>query len=577
MRQWFDGEVELWDVRLGLAHESEIVEFVWLQTRLGVLGGMHQQDYEIGHEGLAFGDAVDDFFRASQRLSEQLDTWFIGPYVGLGLDTQITSRLSASVDVEVALLWHQTTLDAQQDLVALTFGLTGSSFGCTIVLTDCAFDVEESDRTAGFGVRPRIRAGLDYDLGSFLIGLSGGVTYWSDAPQVVNPQLRPGLAGSERAHISGDDLWVADLGLQITVPFGRTRLQGGERAVALVDGLTLETTGHAVYVNAPDVEGLGIVTLDSGLGGPSPTSVLNDEADVSTIGGGFDGRAGFAVGDDSDWSVELGGSYAKAEEDDKSTADFGGFGGGGLGGFASPVPVNGLVALGYVNLGGPVEQRIDGEVQQWDVRAGAALDVDVAAGVSGKARAGLVGGMLDQDYEIEHRPTRYPDVGGGGPPPFYLGSHRLDERVESWFVGPYLGFALEGEPLDRLSVSLDFDLALLYHQADLDARQDVVGFMSGPTLSCDGASGTDCRFEFRERDKDEDFTARPRLRAGVDVDLGPFIVGLSAGVTWWSHVPKIENPQVGSFAPSEFEEARIGSGDMLTADAGLKITIPFGR
>jgi hypothetical protein len=102
--------------------------------------------------------------------------------------------------------------------------------------------------------------------------------------------------------------------------------------------------------------------------------------------------------------------------------------------------------------------------------------------------------------------------------------------------------------------------------------------MAGPTLFCDGSSGTDCRFRFHERDKDDDFTARPRLRAGLDVDLGPFIVGLSAGVTWWSHVPKIENPQVSSaFAGTGFDEAEIGSGDMLTADAGLKITIPFGR
>ena len=59
--------------------------------------------------------------------------------------------------------------------------------------------------------------------------MTGGFTWWSYAPQVVNPQLDRyeqtasglRLPGSGAAHVGGEDLVMADVGLRLTIPFGR--------------------------------------------------------------------------------------------------------------------------------------------------------------------------------------------------------------------------------------------------------------------------------------------------------------------------------------------------------------------
>ncbi|HKJ24182.1 MAG TPA: hypothetical protein VKB65_05120, partial [Myxococcota bacterium] len=73
-----------------------------------------------------------------------------------------------------------------------------------------------------FGARPRMRLGFDLDLGAFMVGVSGGVTYWSYASQIVNGEAGAAFGGpgfqTEKAHVSGDDMLAGDVGLKITIP-----------------------------------------------------------------------------------------------------------------------------------------------------------------------------------------------------------------------------------------------------------------------------------------------------------------------------------------------------------------------
>jgi len=73
----------------------------------------------------------------------------------------------------------------------------------------------------------------------------------------------------------------------------------------LIDGLYLESTGHAVHIKAPAVEGLGFALVAPGnnLG-----QDLDDEGRADDVGGGWDGRLGFKLpGGPKGLSIEFGG------------------------------------------------------------------------------------------------------------------------------------------------------------------------------------------------------------------------------------------------------------------------------
>ena len=347
----------------------------------------------------------------------------------------------------------------------------------------------------------------------------------------------------------------------------------------LIPGLYLESTGHAVYIKAPKVEGLGIYAADNFLVGP-PIQFKN-EGRVNDVGGGWDGRLGFQLPyvDLPSWldglNVELGGSYAQADSEFKTDIDLR----SGPGSTFTPVPINGRSEIGFLGTDQILRERFQGDVQIWDARIGAAMDLDLADFVKSRARAGLVGGMVEQEYEISHKPD---SLG----PFFFNGTgvframptlHRLNEDLDSYFVGGYLGMSFQAQLTQRLSVTLDTDVSLLYNNARLDASQTVVGFYfdGGHVAPLCSFSKEPCHTP--ETDRDSSFGVRPRVRAGIDLDLGPFILGLSGGFTYWSYAPQIVNPQYDqNTGPGEQGEAHIKSDDMLVADLGVKLTIPFG-
>lgn len=369
--------------------------------------------------------------------------------------------------------------------------------------------------------------------------------------------------------------FLASLGLAAATPAG-----AGERRVAqsdLIDGLYLESTGQAVFIDAPAVEGLGIYAGESFLSG-DPIHVM-DEGRVHDVGGGWDGRLGFQLpGGPEGWNLELGGSYAHADSETQSNLKL-----SGADAF-TPVAINGRVPpeLGFLGVDQTLRQRFSGDVKVWDTRIGVAIDFEVDEFLAGKARAGLVGGRIEQDYDISHKPVA---VGPNwfDPIPFFRAIpslHRLNEHLDSYFVGPYLGMSLEAQLTSRLSVTLDTELALLYNNAELQASQDVVGFYfqdgPGPGALC-ATTNDNCNTP--ESDRESAFGVRPRIRVGFDLDLGPFVLGVSGGATYWSYAPQVVNPQFVNFADSlaGAGEAHVSGDDMLIADLGVKLTIPFGR
>ena len=157
----------------------------------------------------------------------------------------------------------------------------------------------------------------------------------------------------------------------------------------LIPGLYLESTGHAVYIKAPKVEGLGIYAADNFLVGP-PIQFKN-EGRVNDVGGGWDGRLGFQLPyvDLPSWldglNVELGGSYAQADSEFKTDIDLR----SGPGSTFTPVPINGRSEIGFLGTDQILRERFQGDVQIWDARIGAAMDLDLADFVKSRARAGL--------------------------------------------------------------------------------------------------------------------------------------------------------------------------------------------
>lgn len=346
----------------------------------------------------------------------------------------------------------------------------------------------------------------------------------------------------------------------------------------LVDGLYLESTGHAVYIKAPKVDGLGIYAGEHFLGGPQIQ--FKNEGRVNDVGAGWDGRLGFKLPyvDLPSWleglNVELGGSYAEADsysEHDLNLRHHGAI--------FTPVAINGNPQFGFLGRDQIIKQRFEGDVQIWDARIGAALDLDLADFIKSRARAGLVGGMIEQEYDISHKPTAVGPFAFDGTGFFRAipTLHRLNEDLDSYFVGGYLGMSFEAQLTQRLSVTLDTDVSLLYNNARLDASQSVVGFYfdgGHPAPFC-AYSKQPCHNP--ESDRDSAFGVRPRVRAGIDLDLGPFILGLSGGFTYWSYAPQVVNPRFSdAVGPGEQGEAHIENEDMLVADLGVKLTIPFG-
>jgi hypothetical protein len=598
IRQRFDGDVQIWDTRIGVALDLDLAEFVEAKARLGLVGGMIEQEYDISHTsvyvGPFFPTSPPEFLRAFpsvHRLNEDLDSYFVGPYLGFELEAQLTERLSVSLDTEVALLYNDAELQASQDIVGFYQQGPGDP--------PCAFSnfggpgrchVPESDRESSFGVRPRIRLGFDLDMGPFILGVHGGATYWSYAPQIINPQYEDGDVGGPgqgEAHISGDDMLVADLGVKLTIPFGRDDMTASSlpsfaaaAGAALEDwvpGLYFESAGYAVHMDVPDVEGLGLRTFDAG--GPGFIGPLPDEGEVENWGGAWDGRLGFAFpgsGDDGAWSVEMGGSYAKVEDSSNAVQR------PSNDEFIVSVPINGQQRITFLGYEQDVRQQFDGEVELWDVSLGVATDVSLLDGLRTRVRAGLVGGVLDQEYTVQQETTELRLT----PPNLFFGFgglQRIDEEVKNRFVGPYLGFDLEAQVTDRLSVFLDTEIALLYNESRFSATQEVAGNTLSPSgPRCDlfgGAPPFDrCGFSYDASEVDHKFGARPRVRAGFDVDLGAFTVGVVGGVTYWTYAPQIVNGEGGpTFSGPGFpvETAHVSGDDLLAGDVGVKITIPL--
>lgn len=349
------------------------------------------------------------------------------------------------------------------------------------------------------------------------------------------------------------------------------------------DGLApyFELDGHSVWVTAPGVERAGTVALDFTTNDQAGRRHIDADGEVESWGGGFDTRVGFAVPRDllPGWQMEFGASYLKVNEhsNDETRLQPVGFDFSGPPPpmdlpveFLFPTPIDGTPVFGVLAaLGGPpfigfptqqVLTSFVAEYSAYDLRLQVARPVSFLGLDSEKVRIGLLGGEIDQDYQIEQQ------VRGGA----VRWVEELDEQAESWFIGPVFGAEIGFSVMDAVRVSVELETALLAQNTSMNADQDFQIFIPGPN---------DASINLSETDEETHFNSRSRIEANVEYDFGWAILGVSGAFTYATYAPEIINPRAQrdtSVFFSSPSEARLSSGDMMMAEFGARITIPFG-
>ena len=122
-------------------------------------------------------------------------------------------------------------------------------------------------------------------------------------------------------------------------------------------------------------------------------------------------------------------------------------------------------------------------------------------------------------------------------------------------------------PLGGASYHVTARAAALYVDSNLKAAQDAL-------------IGGNSVYRVATRDTDDGFSGRVELGSGITLPFpnSKMLLSLDGSVTWWSAVPQIVNPRSGkgvNSASKNFPAAHLTTGDMWTAQATVKATIPL--
>jgi hypothetical protein len=218
----FDADIQLYELRLQLARPIEILSGVKTKLRAGLMGGEFDEDYVIDQTLVndSFFPAAPGFISSVgfNELNEEAESWFIGPVFGVALEAEVAEKIHTFVELEIALLAHHANLDAHQRVR----GTALAPDPCT--QPDCTLSFGETDEETHFNARPRIEMGVEYDFGFARLGVTGAFTYWTYAPEVVNPRRPHDTSvffddGVAPARLSAGDMMSGEIGMRLMIPF----------------------------------------------------------------------------------------------------------------------------------------------------------------------------------------------------------------------------------------------------------------------------------------------------------------------------------------------------------------------
>ena len=338
-------------------------------------------------------------------------------------------------------------------------------------------------------------------------------------------------------------------------------------------GAFFEFGGFGHWLDGPATEGWSSAIVSNG-GRNFPSA----EDDYDSWGAGARAMAGIGVPGDmlpAGTLLELGGSWFENEEHARNEEHVGGvafFGHPGGGPHVYfPLLVDGADLSGFLLIPfTPTDVRVrstfDSEVDHWDLRLQAAVPIDLGESLDASARIGLVGGVLDQRTSLDQDV----DQGSFGPG-FQVNTffqNDIDVEIDSWFVGPVIGGAVTAELAENIRFTLDAEVALLYHDAELDVDQTIYRRLGGMRD----------RVDTHETDTEDHFNARSRLEGTLEVDLGLVLLRLIGAFNYWTYAPVAVMPNLPPNFPltmGSFGSARLGGADMMSAEAGASVVIPF--
>lgn len=166
-------------------------------VRVGPAFGYSRQKWDVRHEPETGG---------FNRLSEKATAKYLGPMVGARIVKDISQDVSVHVGGELSALHAWGDFDGSQN---------ASNFPEAVSV---------SDDDNSWGARLAIEGGVQFaQVGRARIGVDGFVSWQSNVPEIVNPQVGPGENGLDTrdpAYLDYDPAWSAGVRLSVNIPFG---------------------------------------------------------------------------------------------------------------------------------------------------------------------------------------------------------------------------------------------------------------------------------------------------------------------------------------------------------------------
>jgi len=143
------------------------------------------------------------------RIKEDVAAYYVGPDIGVRKVGALGGGASYHLVARAAALYLDSNLNARQDVL-----VGGNS----------AFHLASKDTENTFSGRVELGTGITVPVpnSKMLLSLDGSVIWWSAVPQIVNPRSGKGInAGSKNfqaAHLTTDDMWMAQATVKATIP-----------------------------------------------------------------------------------------------------------------------------------------------------------------------------------------------------------------------------------------------------------------------------------------------------------------------------------------------------------------------
>jgi hypothetical protein len=321
-------------------------------------------------------------------------------------------------------------------------------------------------------------------------------------------------------------------------------------------------------LNTLSFSGTGAAVFPLRASGPSPN---NNAFSIDSAGPAIEGSFGFALPNEAvpfggltRPRFELGARYVGVSErmagSDTCLTTFCtvlAIDGKGTGGIANSVPA--------ANAGQLVDTRVRGDADLVEIPLTYRADLASYDGgaVTPTVSFGLLYGHMSQNYEISHG-LQNPNVGQ------FLGQgHALQESLSMNYGGPTVGAGVTLRANDYISVTLDGQVGVYYASSRLRADQSVPGLANfGPRTVTDS---------------DDAFGGRASISAGFNFDFGPGVLSLTGGVTYWSHIAQVRNPEASTGTvlaqavgvAGSTNAASVDYSDMISWGGMMRLTFPL--